>query len=189
MIEQWKAIAGHEGLYQISNLGRVKRLQRIITTKNDKFWIHKEKILTGTIDGNGYIHVRLVCPWNGKLKLYKVHRLVGKHFYEDWNDNLEIHHIDHNKQNNKFQNLLFLTQDEHKEYHRKKDHRGVKNYIIPIRKSKRKIVCIQTGEEFYSIKEAAQRFNLTESAITYHLNRKTKLKRKKPCYHFTYKEI
>lgn len=67
---------------------------------------------------------------------------MGKHFYEDWNDTLEIHHIDHNKQNNKFENLLFLTQDEHKEFHRKHDYRGVKKYVIPQRKSKRKIVCI-----------------------------------------------
>lgn len=51
MKQKWKAITGHEGLYQISNLGRVKRLQRIILTKNDKVYIHKEKILTGTIDG------------------------------------------------------------------------------------------------------------------------------------------
>ena len=189
MIEQWKAITGHEGLYQISNLGRVKRLQRIIHTKDQRYYIHKEKILTGTIDGQGYIHVRLVCPWNGKLKLYKVHRLVAMHFYEDWDDTLVIHHIDFNKQNNNLDNLIILTEDEHKEYHRTHDYRGVKKYIIPQRKSKRKIVCIQTGEEFYSIRETAQRFNLAEATISYHLNRKTQLKKTKPCYHFIYKEI
>ena len=74
-------------------------------------YIHKEKILTGTIDGQGYIHVRLICPWNGKIKLYKVHRLVAMHFYEDWNDSLVIHHIDHNKQNNHLDNLLALYQE------------------------------------------------------------------------------
>lgn len=64
------------------------------------------------------------------------------HFYDDWTDNLVIHHIDHNKQNNRLDNLLALTEAEHQEFHRKKEYRGVKNYIIPKRKAKRKIICV-----------------------------------------------
>lgn len=113
MKEVFKDIAGYEGLYQVSNLGRVKSLG------NDKS--RKEKILRPGIRGNGYL---LVILWkNGKRKNYLVHRLVSETFLDN-PDNLPcVNHRDENKQNNCVSNLEFCTYQYNNTFndkHRKK---------------------------------------------------------------------
>lgn len=95
MIEIWKDIKGYEGLYQVSNLGRVKSLG------NNKR--RKEKILKQVEDGGGYLFV-LLCK-NGKGKMFKVHRLVAQAFTPNPNNYPQVNHKDENKQNNCVWNL------------------------------------------------------------------------------------
>lgn len=99
MEEKWKDILGYEGLYQISNLGRVKSLERTDSLNR----IVEEKILKPRKDKGGYLMVNL--SKDGKLKTFKVHRLVALHFLPNPNNYTEVNHIDENKENNAVSNL------------------------------------------------------------------------------------
>lgn len=91
IIEQWKPIVGYEGLYEISNLGRVKNLK-----------FGKEKILKPA-NNRGYLRVCL-CR-DGKGKMLSVHRLVAEAFIPNPMGLPEVNHKDENKINNCVSNL------------------------------------------------------------------------------------
>lgn len=105
MDEKWKDIEGYEGLYQISNLGRVKSLPK--PCRNNS--ISKEKILKPRINDNGYCVVDLYK--NKKRKVFRIHKLV-MHTFIGKNESLDINHIDGNKTNNKLSNLEYCTRQE-----------------------------------------------------------------------------
>ena len=104
MDEVWKDIKGFEGLYKISNLGRVKSL----VDNHGKF---REKILSLVKTGKGYLSV-VLCRC-GRHKMYCVHRLVLMTFNPIENmENLDCNHIDENKENNHLSNLEWTTHKE-----------------------------------------------------------------------------
>lgn len=105
-MEEWKDIQGYEGLYQVSNLGRVKSLYRL-NSRGQKI---KGKILKYSINPKGYAIV-ILCK-NGITKTISVHRLVAIHFIENPNNLNVINHIDGNKINNNITNLEWCTQSE-----------------------------------------------------------------------------
>lgn len=107
MEEIWKDINGYEGLYQVSNLGRVKSLG------NNK--TRKEKVLSARKHTDGHLFISLYK--NGKGKNYKVHFLVAEAFIPNTENKPICHHIDKNKENNVVENLMWVTQKQHKELH------------------------------------------------------------------------
>lgn len=108
MKEIWKDIKGYEGLYQISNLGNVKSLEKIINDKKNRKYIKKERIMKPMINNSGYYE--LILKKEGKSKHYRVHRLVADAFIKNPKNFPIINHKDHNKLNNKFDNLEWCTQ-------------------------------------------------------------------------------
>lgn len=105
--EEWRPVVGYEGLYEVSNLGRVKSLDRVVTGKNGGQYPFKGKILKQRNDKDGYLTVYL-CG-NGKDKLKKVHRLVGETFLPNTDNLPVINHKDENKLNNCVDNLEWCT--------------------------------------------------------------------------------
>lgn len=101
MKEIWKNVEGYEGLYKVSNLGKVKSLPRNGTIK-------QERILKQTVDSNGYLIVGL--HKNNKAKKVCVHWLVANAFIPKEKEHEVINHIDGNKFNNKLSNLERCTQ-------------------------------------------------------------------------------
>ena len=137
-MEIWKDIEGFVGLYQVSNLGRTKRLYQ-----NDK-----EKILKHGSDKDGYLRVNLYKE--GKSKQSKVHRLVAKAFIPNPDNKSQVNHRDENKSNNKVENLEWVTSKENINY-------GTRTEKVA--KSLSKPICginIKTNEkiEFPSTQEA-----------------------------------
>lgn len=104
-MEIWKNVSGYEGLYMVSNLGRVKSLPRSIG--NHSGYIKKECILKYRPNKKGYARVQL-CK-NGLCKDYLVHRLVAFEFIENKNNYKEVNHIDENVSNNKVENLEWCS--------------------------------------------------------------------------------
>lgn len=102
MLEIWKDIGGYEGLYQVSNLGRVKSLFRY------------KKILKGNVVSGGYIQVQL-CK-RGKATNYLIHRIVAFAFLNNSDNKPCVNHIDGNKTNNSPDNLEWVTYSEN-EFH------------------------------------------------------------------------
>ena len=108
-MEVWKDIKGYEGLYQISNKGKVKSLNRTLTRKNNKRMHYDEKIIKPIPNSRGYLRVQLT-KGETKTKFF-VHRLVAIHFVENPNKNEfnVVNHIDCNPKNNSFDNLEWTT--------------------------------------------------------------------------------
>lgn len=111
MEEVWKDVKDWEGLYQVSNLGRVRSLDKKVNCKYGKTKIHRGKIRTLSISKRyGYVRVSL---WDkGKRLNCSVHRLVAEVFCENPDSKEWVNHKDGNKQNNVSTNLEWVTGSE-----------------------------------------------------------------------------
>ena len=144
-MEVWKDIAGYEGLYQVSNLGNVRSLERVSSRGNH---LH-EKVMKTSTDRGGYHFVGL--SKGGKRKNFKVHRLVIETFNPvDGMETLDCNHKDENKTNNILDNLEWMTRKENLNY-------GAHNQKISNANSV-PIVCVELNKRFDSITSAAKEF-------------------------------
>ena len=107
MGEGWRDMEGYEGLYQISNLGRVKSVSRY--QRDGRF--REEMIMKLTIGSSGYLTVTLHDK-NGEWKTFWVSRLVGLAFVPNPEGKPQVGHKDENKLNNISSNLEWVTQKE-----------------------------------------------------------------------------
>ena len=102
--EEWRTIEGYEGLYEISNFGRVKSLPRYVNNHTGQLLV-KEKIIKQQKNHKGYATVTLGNKKSGNKKTMFVHRLLAKAFIPNPNNLPQINHIDGDKLNNKINNL------------------------------------------------------------------------------------
>lgn len=113
MTQVWKDIVGYEGYYQISDLGRVKSLERPVFRKDGTFQrMKKESIKTPKVSIDGYYTITLSV--NSVDKTFPIHRLVAEAFVPKPNTGeiLEVNHIDYNRKNNRKENLEWVTHIE-----------------------------------------------------------------------------
>ena len=101
--EEWRDVKGYEGLFQISNLGRVKSLDRIVNRPIKGNYQIKGRILKQQLNNKGYYSLELNV--DGKRKKYLVHRLVAETFIPNPNNYPIINHKDENPKNNNADNL------------------------------------------------------------------------------------
>lgn len=106
MCEIWKDIAGFEN-YQISNMGRVKSKERVVTNKNGSY-MKSEKILKVHVMKTGYLAIVLRGKFQ-KRHLLKIHRLLAENFIPNPNNYPFINHIDGDKTNCDLCNLEWCT--------------------------------------------------------------------------------
>lgn len=99
MEEIWKDIDGYIGFYQVSNLGRIKRLEHADRMGH----VYKERIVKGSNGGRGYLRVHL--SKNGVAEWLLVHRIVAKAFVPQKGNCDVVNHLDNNPSNNRFDNL------------------------------------------------------------------------------------
>lgn len=114
MTEIWKDIAGYEGLYQVSNLGRVKSLPRELKRFAGRKCITKERILTAHPNSKGYLRVQL--KKDGTEERRFLHRLVAEAFIPNPDSKGEVNHLDNVPTNNGVENLEWVTHKENMEW-------------------------------------------------------------------------
>lgn len=153
-MEIWKDIPGYEGLYQISNMGRVMSLNYKRSGK--------PCLMNPSPDKYGYYHVTI------KRKSYKVHRLIWTVFKGPVPPGLEINHKNEHKEDNRLENLNLLS------------HKGNCNWGTFGKRIGAKLMCShpsmktilqysKNGEfvtEYHSISEAARQMNCAQSNIS-----------------------
>jgi hypothetical protein len=109
-MENWKDVKGYEGLYQVSNLGRIKSLSHI----NYLGRLRQKCILGNRLSDRGY-HTAVLYN-NGKPKSFRVHRLVANAFIDNSNNKPHVNHIDGVKSNNLVTNLEWVTISENQKH-------------------------------------------------------------------------
>lgn len=103
--EEWKDVGGYEGSYQVSNLGRVRSLDRLVNHPNGKRKKkHKGKVLSNnSINSSGYVIYRFMV--DGNSRYFSGHRLVAEAFIPNKHNLPQVNHIDGNPSNNNVNNL------------------------------------------------------------------------------------
>lgn len=147
---------GYKGLYEVSNLGNIRSIDRVTIYPSGKKWHFKSKILKPIANTNrrkkpntSYLRVRLYK--NGKWTSFFVHRLVATTFIPNPDNKKEVNHKDGNRHHNSVKNLEWVTSSEntlHRIYSLNKS-TGNQMELTPIR-------CIETGNEYTSLSEAAR---------------------------------
>lgn len=164
--EVWKDIPDYEGLYQVSNLGRIKSLKRKVYAGRNRIRWQYERILSNNkTNGNGYKVVSL--NKNGESKNKYIHRLVAEAFISNTNNLPQVNHKDENKQNNCVDNLEWCTCQYNSTYNDLHIKNGIKNrnnkYSKPIYKLDEKSNILET---YPSISEASRKNGVSYQAIS-----------------------
>ena len=141
--EVWKPIPGYEDFYCVSNLGRVKSLDRVVISNKGITRNVLGHILPQRYYKNRYLVVFL--SKDGKQKPYKVYRLVAEAFIPNPDPKPVVNHKDCNKLNNRAENLEWLTQKENLDH----------AFINGCRRDKSMVTLVDTGFTFLSIREAS----------------------------------
>lgn len=150
-MEIWKDIKNYEGLYQVSNIGRVKSLDKKVNTKikNNDYRIVKGKILKLNKKRNGYLTVDL--SKNGIVKTCTIHRLVANAFIDNPQNKEQINHINAKKYDNRVENLEWCTYQENVEH--------AKINKLYYNKNCKKVRCKQTNKIYESSYQAGEWLN------------------------------
>jgi hypothetical protein len=162
--EQWKPVIGYEGLYEVSNIGRVKSIERTITRKNGWLLPIPEKMLSIRVGKRTERHPmpRLYTElWrDNKPKACIVARLVCAAFNENKDNKPQVNHIDGNSANNNADNLEWVTARENNIH-------AIRNNLVSRPKKRIRGVNLVSGEtlDFESLTKAAEFMGVTKNAI------------------------
>lgn len=160
MCEIWKDISGYEGLYQVSNLGHVRSVDRDIVYSTGRIQHMHGMQLKCTLQSNGYYTVGLYGR-DHKVKTISVHRLVAIHFILNPDNYPEVNHKDGDKANNCVTNLEWVSEllNIQHAYASGLKHGKDSPQCIPVKN-------LITGEVFYSIEECARCLRVSSDTVS-----------------------
>ena len=154
-LEVWKAVPGYEPYYEVSNLGRVKSLCKRGGCHGLVIEAQREKIMTPTDNGNGYLIVSLRNP-SGRKNKY-VHRLVAQCFVDNPCGHSYVNHLDYDTKNNAAANLEWCSAKENIVYS-----------VEHMKHAKSKYKVSNTGEKYiYLCRNGKYRVTITGHSPAY----------------------
>lgn len=171
--EEWRPVSGYEGLYSVSNKGRVKSLSRTVSKSTSFRHETADKIMRSSKLRSGYLFVHLTK--DGKTKMFPIHRLVAIAFIPNKENLPEVNHKDENKTNNYLENLEWCT----KQYNMTYGTRTQRTYKPVLQYDKN----MNLVAEYASVSDAAKAVNAGTTNISA-CAKGTKRKRKgrNPCF-------
>lgn len=176
--EFWKDVTGFENYYQVSNLGRIKRKERVDTyirkdTGKECCRVFSEKIMKPSKSRDGYEQIEFRVK--DKHQYCNVHRVVAEAFIPNPNHFPQVNHIDGQRDNNVVSNLEWCTA---KETVQDSIHRSGRDTLISVIREKQgaKVKCIETQIIYPSLSIPAELLNTDSGAISDAINRKTCIK-------------
>lgn len=165
--EIWKPVVGYEGLYEVSNMGRVRSLERI----NKRGFNLSSKILKPTLNSGGYCIVGLFK--NGLQRKILVHRLVAECFLYNVENKPFIDHINTIRTDNRVENIRWVTTKENQNNPLTiKYRKGHTEWCVKGEKHHRNKPIIQYDKEgnfikeWFSIRESSEQNNVKEQNIS-----------------------
>lgn len=165
MTEVWGPVVGYEGLYEVSNIGRIRSLDRILSGKRGIVRI-RGRLLSTYVHNTGYVCIGL--SKNGAKSHLKVHRLVAFNFVPGYDPMKWVNHIDEDKANPHYTNLEWVTPQEnalHSMEARKKNAIfGSKNHVSKL------VLNLNTGIFYDCAREAAEIADINYSTFKDMLN-------------------
>lgn len=168
-MEIWRDVVGYVGLYKVSNLGKIKSLDRsayrLGKTKTGFRVELKGKILRQKLN-HGYCHVNLYLE--GERTTLKVHRLVAEAFIKNPLNKPNVNHKDRNKINNKKGNLEWCTQLENIKHSRKLGsykHLDESNPLAKLTEDEVHTICNMLDNSEGSYREIAALFKVGYQAV------------------------
>lgn len=165
--EVWKPIVGYEGHYEVSNLGRVRSVERRtrFVSKNGKECTRRvrERIIHGTEHCTQH-RITVMLSKGSEKKRVAVHRLVAMAFCENPNGYTEINHIDENPRNNRADNLEWCTRHYNMHYG------TIKERVYD--KNRKPIIAVDANGDTirFSSFKVAERLGFQRSSIHYAMN-------------------
>ena len=154
-MEVWKPVKDYEGLYEVSNTGRVRSLDRRVSG----IFFHGQ-ILKPLDNRTGYF--RVVLSKNNKKHKAYIHRVVGFAFVPGYFDGADINHIDENKSNNHADNLEWVTRKQNNSHGTRTERATSRHMKIVIQYDLQDNVLAQ----FKSLKDAASTTAISYKAIS-----------------------
>ncbi len=181
--EIWKDVVGYEGLYMVSNMGRIKSLDRVVKHNYGGTAIKKGKILSPTLNGSGYVKYHLKD--GDKHRTACCHILVWEAFKGPIPKGMQVNHINENKLDNRLENLNLMTPKENTNWGTGIARRSKTKSITMKGKcllgdnsnAKPVVQYDKDGKiikEFDSLKSASQFYGISYQTIWQHLKGKTK---------------
>ena len=152
-MEEWRDIEEYKGFYQVSNLGRVRSLNR--TTPSGAFY--KGRVLKLRTSEN-YLMVNMRVRWLKKNLIITVHRLVAKAFIPNPHNKKCVNHKDGNMKNNESDNLEWSTYQENSQH-------AVKNGLWHAAKGEKSGPSKLKNEQVIEIRRLCLETDLTMTAI------------------------
>lgn len=162
MKEIWKDIPGYEGLYQVSNMGRVRSLDRVLIYSNGQRHSYKGVLLKPGRGKTGYLSV---CLGNHGREA-GVHRLVAEVFIPNPENKSDVNHINGDKSDNRVKNLEWVSRKENMAHCKNVLKKQAGRKPVPVK-------CVETGECYSSISEAAMATGASINHISTIINGKS----------------
>ena len=157
--EIWKDIDGYEGYYQVSNMGRVRSVDRVVEHPTNGARVLNGKLRKLKLHRSGYHHLGLTK--DGETKYRLVHRLAAQAFIPNPESKPQVNHIDGVKTNNNVSNLEWAT-------HKENTVHAVENKLIKTKLNKEDVIAIRLlySKGKHKLRDISSLFNVHYSTIS-----------------------